>query len=159
MVQETFLAAFKSIDKFQGKSKPKTWLFSILNNKIMDHHRKKFREATTNQSKLNGQAEDINVLETFFNNNGGWKPENSPANWQEMDGNLLDNAEFKSVMKDCMKKLPENWFSAIHLKYLEEKDGKVICQELGITPSNFWQILHRAKVQLRGCIENNWFKA
>jgi len=71
----------------------------------------------------------------------------------------LDNVEFKSVMENCMKKLPDTWFSAIHLKYLEEKDGKVICQELGITPSNFWQILHRAKVQLRACIEKNWFKS
>ena len=35
LVQETFLAAFKSLDKFQGKSQPKTWLFSIMNNKIM----------------------------------------------------------------------------------------------------------------------------
>ncbi|MCK5276978.1 MAG: RNA polymerase subunit sigma, partial [Cyclobacteriaceae bacterium] len=48
--------------------------------------------------------------------------------------------------------------SAIHLKYLEEKDGKEICQELGITSSNYWQILHRAKLQLRICIEENWFK-
>lgn len=157
LVQETFLAAFKSIDNFQGKSQPKTWLFAIMNNKIMDYHRKKFREATIHQSQLNQQQDGADILETFFNNAGSWKTENSPANWQEMDGHLLDNVDFQEVMGNCMKKLPEIWFSAIQLKYLEEKKGKVICQELGITPSNFWQILHRAKIQLRACIEKNWF--
>ena len=39
-----------------------------------------------------------------------------------------------------------------------QKSGEEICQELEITPSNFWQIVHRAKLQLRDCIENNWFK-
>jgi RNA polymerase sigma-70 factor (ECF subfamily) len=38
------------------------------------------------------------------------------------------------------------------------KKGEEICQELGITPTNFWQIMHRAKLQLRECIENNWTK-
>jgi RNA polymerase sigma-70 factor (ECF subfamily) len=41
---------------------------------------------------------------------------------------------------------------------MEEKKGELICQELGITDTNFWQILHRAKLQLRKCIELNWFK-
>jgi RNA polymerase sigma-70 factor (ECF subfamily) len=45
----------------------------------------------------------------------------------------------------------------MQLKYLEQKDGKEICQDLGITSSNFWQILCRAKLQVRACIEKNWF--
>jgi RNA polymerase sigma factor (sigma-70 family) len=43
IVQETFITAFQKIDSFEGKSNPKTWLFSILNNKIIDHYRKEFR--------------------------------------------------------------------------------------------------------------------
>ncbi len=42
LVQDTFLAAFQSIEKFEGKSEPKTWLFSILNNKIAEHFRKAY---------------------------------------------------------------------------------------------------------------------
>jgi RNA polymerase sigma-70 factor (ECF subfamily) len=38
LVQDTFLAAFHKIDSFEGKSQPKTWLFSILNNKV-DYYR------------------------------------------------------------------------------------------------------------------------
>ncbi|MBT5258072.1 MAG: sigma-70 family RNA polymerase sigma factor [Nitrospina sp.] len=159
LVQETFLAAFKSLDKFQGKSQPKTWLFSIMNNKIMDYHRKRFKSATINQSQLNGKSESGDVLENFFDSEGTWKPDARPNERQETEGHLLDNHEFKSVLSDCMKNLPHNWDSAIQFKYLEEKDAKEICQELGITASNYWQILHRAKLQLRMCLEKNWFKS
>jgi DNA-directed RNA polymerase specialized sigma24 family protein len=75
-----------------------------------------------------------------------------------MDGHLLDNTEFIDVLTFCLNKLPDNWSSAIHLKYLEEKDGHKICQELGISSSNYWQILHRAKLQSRVCLEKNWIK-
>ena len=41
LVQETFLSAFASFEKFKNNSQPKTWLISILNNKIIDFYRKK----------------------------------------------------------------------------------------------------------------------
>lgn len=156
LVQDTFLAAVKSIDGFLSKSEPKTWLFSILNNKIMDYHRKKFKEEAIHQN--NPIENGDNFFNTFFDHNDRWKTSERIDDWETNDGHLLDNIEFNKVLQNCMKKLPEQWFSALQLKYLKEIDGKVICQELGITPSNFWQILHRAKLQLRGCLENNWFK-
>ena len=159
LVQETFLAAFKSIDKFQGNSQPKTWLFSIINNKIIDFHRKNFREATINTSSIHvGDANNKDVLENFFDEDGTWKPEVRPSDQWEMDEHLLDNLEFTKVLQNCMEELPENWYSAIHFKYLEEKGGKEICQELGITSSNYWKMLQRAKLQLKMCLENSWFK-
>ena len=158
LVQDTFMAAHLAKDKFQGKSSPKTWLFSILNRKIIDHHRKKFKESTINMSQLNARLDGGDVMETFFDNAGGWRGESSPLDWNEMDGHLLDDSDFKNVLDACMQDLPEHWHAAMQLKYLEGKDGKDICQELGITSSNYWQILHRAKLKLRLCIENNWFK-
>lgn len=57
-----------------------------------------------------------------------------------------------------MQKLPLAWSSTLQLKYLNEKVGKEICQDLGISTSNYSQILHRAKLQLRHCLEHHWFK-
>ena len=37
LVQDTFIAALKSFESFENRSQPKTWLISILNNKIIDH--------------------------------------------------------------------------------------------------------------------------
>ena len=44
LVQDTFLAAAEKIESFKGDSSPKTWLFSILNHKIIDHYRKKVNQ-------------------------------------------------------------------------------------------------------------------
>lgn len=159
LVQETYLAAFKAFDKFQGKSLPKTWLFSIMNNKIMDYHRKRFKSTTYNESQLSGKQEKGDVFENLFDDSGTWNSDVRPNDWQDLEVHLLDNIEFKTVLTGCIKKLPKNWDSAIQFKYLKEQNAKEICKELGITSSNYWQILHRAKLQLRMCLEKNWFKA
>jgi RNA polymerase sigma-70 factor (ECF subfamily) len=149
LVQETFMAVIQSINKFEGKSNPKTWLFSILNNKINDYYRSSFRKPMVN---------DSNIIERVFDTDGQWKTEERPHLWAEETEHLLDNNEFQDTLGSCMKKLPDNWYAAIHLKYHEDKDSRIICQELQITPTNFWQILHRAKLQLRKCLELYWFK-
>jgi RNA polymerase sigma-70 factor (ECF subfamily) len=153
LVQDTFLAAFQSISKFEGKSEPKTWLFAILNNKIAEHFRKQFRNPPVTESQLG-----TSLFDTLFDANDQWIKEQRPKEWPEEQANLLDDAAFIKVLQACMGKLPVNWMAAIQLKYLEEKKGELICQELEITPTNFWQILHRAKLQLRKCLELNWFK-
>jgi RNA polymerase sigma-70 factor (TIGR02943 family) len=149
LVQDTFLAAVEKIDGFKGESSPKTWLFSILNHKIIDYYRKKIN----NPSRIGDQA-----LSSYFNAEGGWRQEKMPKNWNEEDEHLLDDTEFTKILNSCLELLPENWNACVKLKYLSEKKGEEICQELDISPTNFWQIVHRAKIQLRDCIENNWYK-
>lgn len=155
LVQDTFLSAFKAIRKFEGKSDPKTWLFAILNNKIAEYFRKIYRSPV-----LTNRKEDFNenIKGTFFDSNDRWLKEERPSTWPDEESHLLDDSNFKSVLESCMKNLPVNWHAALQLKYLEEKKGEIICQELDITATNFWQILHRAKLQLRKCLDMNWFK-
>lgn len=57
----------------------------------------------------------------------------------------------------CLKELPDAWYSAIQLKFIEQKKEEIICQELQIPTTNFWHILHRAKLQLRKCLQLKWF--
>lgn len=156
LVQETFLAAHKAIDKFQNKSQPKTWLLSILKNKIADHYRKQYKMQLVNESEISKEGSS-DVLDKFFDAGGGWKKDMRPGEWESNETHLLDNYDFLEVLKGCMQGLNKNSFLALQYKFLDEKDSKLICQELEITPSNFWQILHRAKIQVRGCIDKNWF--
>lgn len=150
LVQETFLSAFQSFEKFRSESSAKTWLFSILNNKIIDHLRQKFRMPTV--------VQDENYFNLYFNQWEQWQKAERPRAWLEDNHNLLDDNDFRNILGNCMEHLPDNWHTAIRLKYLEQKDGKDICQDLQISPSNFWQVLHRAKLQLRKCLETHWFK-
>ena len=148
LVQDTFLAAAEKIDGFKGESSPKTWLFSILNYKIIDHYRKKVKQP---------QRMDNQSFENFFTSDGEWKKDKRPGDWSGDGGHLLDNKAFLAVLKTCMDALPEQWSTCVKLKYLMNKKGEEICQEVEISPSNYWQIVHRAKLQLRECVENNWF--
>ena len=157
LVQETFLAALQSFEKFEGRSNPKTWLFAILNNKITDYYRSQIKNPTVNQQQQN-EKKDQFLIDSLFDKDRQWRKEEQPKSWQDEPENILDNSEFNKVMQNCMGKLPGAWLSAVQLKYLKEKNSEIICQELQISPTNFWQILHRAKLQLRKCLELNWFK-
>lgn len=149
LVQDTFLAASLSIEAFKGESHPRTWLLAILKNKINDHFRKVYRRP---------QGLKMVDIDSLFDKEGSWKSGERPKAWSEDSEHLLDNGSFVEILRSCMGKLPENWLAAIHLKYMEGKKGAVICQELGISDTNYWQVLHRAKLQLRKCLEVNWFK-
>ncbi len=148
IVQDTFLAAAKNIHSFKQKSNPKTWLFSILNNKISDFYRKKYRE----DKKINTD------ISSFFTETGDWKPDKQPQNWEQSGKNLLDNMAFIEILDYCLEHLPNKYNSVIKMKYYSEKTPEEICQELEISSTNMWQIMHRAKLKLRDCIENGWFK-
>ena len=149
LVQDTFLAAAEKVDDFKGNSSPKTWLFSILNYKIIDVYRKKVNKTVSYEPS---------GFSDFFDEEGSWHLEKRPKDWQDQDDNFLDDSDFQLVLKACLDALPEKWGVCVRLKYLTKKNGDEICQEVGVSPTNFWQIIHRAKLQLRDCVEKNWFQ-
>ncbi|MFT7157269.1 MAG: RNA polymerase sigma-70 factor (TIGR02943 family) [Parvicella sp.] len=148
LVQETFIVAIQKSDKFRGESAPKTWLTSILKNKIADFYRKKKKEGIV--------GEDIEDLTLSFTDNGHWSP-TSNSNPFEFEGPLLNNQEFTDVFYSCIDNLPDLWRSVIKMKYVNPQKSNEICKELEITDTNLWQIVHRSKLKLRSCIDSNWF--
>ncbi|MFD2917238.1 sigma-70 family RNA polymerase sigma factor [Psychroserpens luteus] len=153
LVQDTFLAAYNKIDSFKGNSQPKTWLFSILNNKIIDHYR--LSAKTTKKTISLSEDRAYEITEGFFDEAENWKSTTINPIWNQ-DEELLDNPEFNTVLKNCMESLPEKWNFAITSKYLTTKKVAEICQDLNITVSNYWQIVHRAKLALKNCLEVKW---
>lgn len=150
LVQEVFMAAFKNYEKFEGRSSPKTWLLKILNNKIIDHYRK-LSKIQNNQDDTASQFTD-----SFFNGADNWKANGLEEAWTK-ESHLLDDPAFNRVMEICIEDLPNKWRLAILSKYLLQKESVEICQELEITESNYWQVLHRGKLLLKKCLEVNWF--
>lgn len=157
LVQEVFLQAFEHFQRFEGRSEPKTWLFSILNNKIADHFRKVYRQPDRVISGSTGETAAVSE-DSYFQPDGNWQKDQEPRIWPQESGELLDNPDFQLIMKECLSRLPEKWHAALQLRYLEQKDSQFVCQELQLSSTNFWQILHRAKLQLRRCLELHWFK-
>lgn len=153
LVQDTFISAIKSLSQYQGSSSERTWLTAILKNKITDHYRKK-----TAISLLTNQLSSEENTTTFFEKNGHWKAEHAPQSWGVEDADPLESEELKAILKLCLDKLPRLWAMVMNRKYLEEENSAEICKELNLTASNFWVIIHRAKLSLRACIGKQWIR-
>ena len=149
LVQETFLAAWRNVDNYKGEASEKNWLFTILKNKIIDHYRKASSRLTDNIDTSQG--------ENSFDENGHWKATTMPNDWGIDYNTAIEHKEFYSVLEVCKSKLKEIQNAVFSMKYLDGVESDEICKLLNITSSNYWVLMHRAKLQLRNCLEKNWF--
>lgn len=152
LVQDTFFSAVKAKDSFLGKSTEKTWLTSILKRKIIDYYRK---NARNKEDKL---LDKPDFFQTQGILKGHWEDNYLPDQWHYSESGLLENTEFYKILKNCLGRLPKKMAATFALKEIEDFTTDEICKELDITPSNLWVLMHRAKVQLRDCLEKTWFK-
>lgn len=153
-VQEALLGAFKNTDSFNRKSAFKTWVFSILKNKIADILRKEKRLPEANQ--LTKNSEDSDNLNELFNGKGFWQKDERPISWsQPMES--IKNHHFWRVFEACLSGLPENQARIFMMREFIELESTEICESLCITTSNLHVMLYRARLRLRECLENRWF--
>lgn len=155
LLQETLLAAFRAKDRFAGESTERSWLIGILKHKILDHFRQLKREQTAPVTDVLPPE-----LDDRFDEFGVWKhdPALIPQDWGEDASVLVQRKEFMTVLKQCLGKLPSRSAQAFVLREMEGTDSAQIQETLGVSPSNFWVLLHRARMQLRLCLEQNWLK-
>lgn len=151
LVQESFLAAYEKMDSFKGESSPKTWLSRILRNKITDH----FRSAYYRRNVFDAAEEESGAEEKFFNPKQHWQGDAMDVTWDDSEA-LMDQPEFALHFKKCLDHLPSLWRDIIAAKYFGESTGAEISKEFDISTSNYWQIIHRAKLSLKNCIEVFW---
>lgn len=152
LVQDTFLAALKALDGFKGEASEKNWLFTILKNKIIDHYRKKSFEKTFSSMP------DLNLVDDeWFTADGNWIGNRMPNDWQASE-NPVERREMLKIIRWCKDHLKTLQQSVFTLKYMEELDSDEICKVLKISSSNYWVLLHRARLQMRDCFEKNWLK-
>lgn len=151
-VQETFLAALAARDSFSGRSSERTWLVGILKRKVVDHFRKAGREVPTDDAE--GAASDPG--EELFDPKGRWRV--PPARWGDRPGAELERAEFWAALSRCIQGLPERQARVFCLRELDELPGDEVCKVLGVSASNLWVLMHRARAGLRRCLELSWFE-
>lgn len=150
LVQETFFSGLKGKDNFRREASEKTWLVSILKRKIIDNYR-----------KINSAKGKKEVRVNFYSEGdkkGHWLEESVPSEWGNDTDRKIENKELKNVLDQCIKSLPEKYRIVFLLKTVQNYETEEICNEMDISPSNLWVIIHRARLQLRKCIEENWFK-
>ena len=150
-VQETFLAGLKGLGRYNGEVEIRFWLRGILRNKIIDHFRKSARETPLED------AEEYEKPDTFLMKYSGI-PTRNPLPWKFDPRKSFEDVEFWKILENCTSKLPERLRQAFVLKELEGVSSSQTCKVLGISPNNLWVMIHRARKQLKQCIERNWGK-
>jgi len=156
-VQETFLAALKAYEKFQGRGSERTWLVGILKHKIVDHFRRTVREAP-----LGEEPDEASDHREFFERadewKGHWNNDYAPTDWHATPAELLERSDFWKVFTDCLSPLPQRTANAFTMREVDGHTSEEICEILSISVNNLWVMLHRARLQLRNCLEVSWFK-
>jgi len=155
LVQETFLSALQKLESFRGESSQKTWLISILKNKIIDYYRKSAKGKSVPLIDEDGTSE----LDKYFDEEGEWKSSAGPVSWSASGYQILRSKEFLEILQKCLSKLSDHGRLVFVSKYLDELESEEICKQLELTTSNYWVIMHRAKLQIRQCIEKNWINS
>lgn len=154
MVQDAMEAALRGASSFAGRSSLKTWVFSILRNRIVDHIRRSAR--TVPLSSLAGEDEEWEErLEALFNERGGWTDAARPQAWARPEESMEDR-EFWGVFETCLDHLPAHPARVFMMREFLGFEADEICAQLGITSGNCHVILHRARLKLRGCMEQGW---
>ncbi len=150
IIQDTFFAGLKSMKNFKGEASERTWLISILKRKIIDYYRK------INSRK--GQAE-VRMTYNTDENEGDWLEERVEDEGYLNAQETLENTELGDAIYDCMDKLSERQATVFKMKTILNYETEAICNELNITASNLWVIIHRARTALAECMEKHWFKS
>jgi RNA polymerase sigma-70 factor (TIGR02943 family) len=153
-VQEALIGAFKNSGAFAGRSAFKTWVFAILKNKIADilRYSKRFVEA----SQLMHSDDEDEDFSLWFDDKGHWQKDEKPVRWHDPDASFEDQ-QFWLTFEACLENLPANQARIFMMREFVELETDEICDTTGISSSNLFVMLHRARLRLRNCLEDKWY--
>ncbi len=153
LVQDTLLAALRTTEKFRGRSSVRTWLLGILKHKISDYFRKLGRETSfTDLAFLKDEFPDQFDGDEFWHHD-----DRAPREWNTGGEEALTRAEFLAALQSCLGKLPERTAAIFVMREMDDEPCPAICEALGVSASNLWVMLHRARMALRHCLESTYF--
>lgn len=150
IVQDTFLAALNAKENYKGEASERTWLTSILKRKIIDHYRK----INSNKGKAEVNMSYVNTDDQ----EGDWLEERIAGDKQHNSDFELDNIDLKNTLEQCLDELAPKSALVFRMKTIQNVESEEICNELNISSSNLWVIIHRARVQLMNCMKSNWYE-
>jgi RNA polymerase sigma-70 factor (ECF subfamily) len=160
VVQETWLAVLRGIDRFEGRSSLRTWITSILLNTARtrgERERRTLPISFLRRRREEGRAEPA-VDPDRFQGRGDERPgwwAVPPDRWEEPD-ERLSRAETQAVLLDAISRLPARQREVITLRDLSGWSAEEACNVLGVTETNQRVLLHRARARVRAALEDHF---
>ncbi len=142
-VQDTWMAVVRGIDRFEGRSSLKTWLFRILINRT---------RSAGSREHTDAPIESLHAVDpSRFDAQGHWA--NPLDRWVEDSEDRLAAAQWLPVLKAALDELPARQRQVVILRDVEGLSSDEACDLLGITVGNQRILLHRGRSRLRGILE------
>lgn len=154
-VQEALIGAMEGLKGFAGRAALKTWVFAILKNKIADSLRQKQR--MVNASSLLREDDEEDDFSELFDRKGFWLPGERPIPWEAPEDSFAQQ-QFWVVFETCLNGLPPQQAKLFMMREFVGLDTGEICAAAEITINNLFVMLHRARLRLRECLENKWYR-
>jgi RNA polymerase sigma-70 factor, ECF subfamily len=142
-VQDAFLQAFRALPRFSGEARLGTWLHRIVVNASLMKLRTRRRKPEEPIDALLPAFEDGHHAEYV-------------AEWRDGADVLLERAETRAFVRECIDALPETYRTVLLLRDVEELDTDEAARALEVTPSVLKVRLHRARQALRTLLDKRW---
>src|SRR3954454_12607183 len=152
VVQETWIAVLRGIDRFEGRSSLKTWIFRILINTAKTRGQRESRSIPFSAAAAGDEpsVDPDRFLDADHRYAGGWML--GPSEWQTPEEELLQG-ETRDAILAAIEELPESQRAVITLRDVEGFPAAEVAEMLGISAGNQRVLLHRARSKVRAAIE------
>ena len=157
VVQETWLGVLGGIDRFEGRSSFKTWLFKILTNTARTRGARERRTVPFSAFAEAGREAEGPVVDPdrFFPPDHDRYPDHwalGPVRWQTPEEGLV-SGETRAVIDETIAELPDSQRTVITLRDIEGWPSDEVCAALAISEGNQRVLLHRARAKVRTALE------
>ena len=146
VVQETWLGVIRGIDRFEGRSSLKTWLFRILVNRARSTGVRERRHVPVDPERAPA------VPPERFGATGQWV--DPPVPWTDDAEDRIVAHQTAERITACLDQLPEAQRQVVVLRDFEQLASAEVCALLGITEANQRVLLHRGRAKIRGLLES-----
>jgi RNA polymerase sigma-70 factor (ECF subfamily) len=155
VVQETWLAVLNGIDRFEGRSSLKTWIFQILSNRAKTRAVRERRSAPFSALAGDGEDDEAAVDADRFRAEGRWVGHwaAAPSDWSHLPEERLLGRETLARVNEAIQMLPPRQADVLVLRDVEGWEPEEVCAALGISDGNQRILLHRARSKVRAALE------
>jgi len=157
VVQETWMGVLEGVDRFEGRSSLKTWIFRILTNKAKTRGVRESRHVSFSPLAASEEnPEEPAVDPTRFQTTGHWAGYwvSYPQPWDEnTPEKLLLSQEGTTFLEQAIEALPGKLRQIIVMRDVEGLSSDEACNILGISETNQRVLLHRARSRVRKALE------
>ena len=155
VVQETWIGVLNGIDRFEGRSSLKTWIFRILVNRAKTKGVRERRSVPFSALEGDGDEKEPSVDPSRFQEGTRWAGSWSapPASWEGIPEDRQLSGETRTVIDDAIARLPDLQRAVITLRDIRGLTAQEACEVLGLTEANQRVLLHRARSKVRARLE------